>query len=280
MALQFKSATGFDYVSAATPLPVTIVGGGTGDVDGPASSTDNAIVRFDGATGKLIQNSSAILSDSPLTGTGSGVFLDLSYAVNMSGGGAATGIKLNATETAVGSGAQYLIQAQVGASDRFVVASNGRGFLTNSLSLGGTSTQSARLAIEGNISSSAWGTAGRQINAVAAIFTDTSTAASGTAATAVFTSFAQPTLAATNANVTTTDSATVYIANAPANGTNNTSTRPHALWIDAGSFRLDGTTGAGAGAGTLTNAPSAGDPDKWIPINSDGVQYWMPVWAA
>jgi hypothetical protein len=29
---------------------------GTGDVVGPASSTDNAIVRFDGATGKLIQN--------------------------------------------------------------------------------------------------------------------------------------------------------------------------------------------------------------------------------
>lgn len=36
---------------------------GDGDVDGPASSTDNALVRFDGTTGKLIQNSVAILSD-------------------------------------------------------------------------------------------------------------------------------------------------------------------------------------------------------------------------
>lgn len=36
---------------------------GTGDVDGPASSTDNAITRFDGVTGKLIQNSGATLSD-------------------------------------------------------------------------------------------------------------------------------------------------------------------------------------------------------------------------
>lgn len=38
-------------------------GGGTGDVVGPGSSTDNAVVRFDGTTGKLIQNSVAILSD-------------------------------------------------------------------------------------------------------------------------------------------------------------------------------------------------------------------------
>ena len=38
-------------------------GGGGGDVTGPASSTDNAITRFDGTTGKLLQNSSATLSD-------------------------------------------------------------------------------------------------------------------------------------------------------------------------------------------------------------------------
>lgn len=39
-------------------------GGGTGDVVGPASSTDNAIARFDLATGKLIQNSGVIIDDS------------------------------------------------------------------------------------------------------------------------------------------------------------------------------------------------------------------------
>lgn len=36
---------------------------GAGDVSGPASSTDNALARFDGTTGKLIQNSTATLSD-------------------------------------------------------------------------------------------------------------------------------------------------------------------------------------------------------------------------
>lgn len=38
-------------------------GGGSGDVIGPASSLDNAISRFDGTSGKLIQNSKALLQD-------------------------------------------------------------------------------------------------------------------------------------------------------------------------------------------------------------------------
>ena len=37
--------------------------GGTGDVVGPSSSTDNAIARFDSTTGKLIQNSVVTVSD-------------------------------------------------------------------------------------------------------------------------------------------------------------------------------------------------------------------------
>lgn len=51
------------------PLPSTILypsasgGGGAGDVVGPASSTDNAIARYDGTTGKLLQNSAATIAD-------------------------------------------------------------------------------------------------------------------------------------------------------------------------------------------------------------------------
>lgn len=37
---------------------------GTGNMTGPASATDNALVRFDGATGALVQNSGAVLDDS------------------------------------------------------------------------------------------------------------------------------------------------------------------------------------------------------------------------
>lgn len=43
---------------------VNQTGAGSGDVVGPSSATDNALVRFDGTTGKLIQNSTAILDDS------------------------------------------------------------------------------------------------------------------------------------------------------------------------------------------------------------------------
>jgi hypothetical protein len=42
---------------------LTATGGGTGDVVGPVSATDNALARFDSTTGKLIQNSASVLSD-------------------------------------------------------------------------------------------------------------------------------------------------------------------------------------------------------------------------
>lgn len=44
---------------AGNPLAV-----GSGDVTGPGSSTDNAVARFDGTTGKLLQNSPVIIDDS------------------------------------------------------------------------------------------------------------------------------------------------------------------------------------------------------------------------
>tara|TARA_R110000824_G_scaffold54351_20_gene149983 strand:+ start:658 stop:4203 length:3546 start_codon:yes stop_codon:yes gene_type:complete len=43
--------------------PLKLSGGGTGDVVGPASSTHNAVVRFDGATGKILKDSNALLAD-------------------------------------------------------------------------------------------------------------------------------------------------------------------------------------------------------------------------
>lgn len=49
-------------------------GTGAGDVSGPASSDDNAIARFDGITGKLLQNTANLLvSDAGLIGFPDGV---------------------------------------------------------------------------------------------------------------------------------------------------------------------------------------------------------------
>ena len=56
----------------------------SGDVYGPGSSTDNAVARFDGTTGKLIQNGVVIISD---TGAVTGVTdLTASGSVTLSGG--------------------------------------------------------------------------------------------------------------------------------------------------------------------------------------------------
>lgn len=43
---------------------------GSGDVDGPGSSSDEAVARFDGTTGKLLQNSSVFITDAGFVGVG------------------------------------------------------------------------------------------------------------------------------------------------------------------------------------------------------------------
>lgn len=57
---------------------------GTADVSGPASSTDNAVVRFDGVTGKVIQNSTVTISDA---GAVSAASLALTTPLSIANGG-------------------------------------------------------------------------------------------------------------------------------------------------------------------------------------------------
>jgi hypothetical protein len=59
-----------------------------GDVDGPGSATDNAVVRFDGITGKLVQNSQVIVADNgDMTGVGA---LTVGGAINLASAGIVT----------------------------------------------------------------------------------------------------------------------------------------------------------------------------------------------
>lgn len=62
-----------DGVFAGDGSGLTNLPGGVGDVVGPASSTDNAIARFDSTTGKLLKNSGATIDDA-----GGGAFTTLS----------------------------------------------------------------------------------------------------------------------------------------------------------------------------------------------------------
>lgn len=60
------SAGSVDWLTAGSGLSIsgtTITATATGDVVGPASATDNAITRFDGTTGKLLQNSVPTIDD-------------------------------------------------------------------------------------------------------------------------------------------------------------------------------------------------------------------------
>ncbi len=60
---------------------ITATGSASGDVTGPSSATDNAVVRFDNTTGKVIQNSGVIISDANAIsgGTWNGATVDVPY---------------------------------------------------------------------------------------------------------------------------------------------------------------------------------------------------------
>jgi hypothetical protein len=64
--LTLVAGSNITITTNATTDTITIAataGGGSGDVVGPASSVDNAVARFDGTTGKLIQNSAVTIAD-------------------------------------------------------------------------------------------------------------------------------------------------------------------------------------------------------------------------
>jgi len=76
-------------------------GGGSGDVVGPASATDNAITRFDLTTGKLIQNSTVILDDAG-TITGVAALAAVTVSVTSANAGTATITTGNLTFSSTG----------------------------------------------------------------------------------------------------------------------------------------------------------------------------------
>lgn len=67
MGLIFYGENPFTNIGAGLAISggkLVATGSGSGDVTGPGSATDNAVVRFDGTTGDLIQNSVVTIDDS------------------------------------------------------------------------------------------------------------------------------------------------------------------------------------------------------------------------
>lgn len=63
-------------------------------------------------------------------------------------------------------------------------------------------------------------------------------------------------------------------------GTETLSNKTHTS-VGGRAFAFTGTLndGAGSAAGTLTNAPSVGNPTKWISINDNGTARYIPTWT-
>ena len=110
---------------------ITSTGGsGGGDVSGPASATDNAVVRFDGTTGKIIQNSSFVVNDSGEVTTG--IWKGTEITVPYGGTGVAT-----LTGIVKGNGASAFSAATAGTdyaaptSGTSILYGNGAGGFSN-----------------------------------------------------------------------------------------------------------------------------------------------------
>jgi len=101
--IYFDISTGTVRISENGGSYTNIVGGGggSGDVVGPASATDNALARWDLATGKLLQNSSATLSDAGLL-----------TATSFAGNGASI-TSLNASNLASGTVSNARLDAEL-----------------------------------------------------------------------------------------------------------------------------------------------------------------------
>ena len=167
--IQVVVEDGNNLVLEVTPTPDTTVildrgiagppgPAGTGDVNGPASSTDNAVARFDGTTGKLIQNSAVTINDA---GAIAGVTdLSLSGSVTLSGGTANGVAYLNGSKVLTTGSALTFdgTNLGVGASPTFY---------------GGQVATAGSIAITGGSLLKLWNTGGTGVGGISSPGTDT-----------------------------------------------------------------------------------------------------------
>ncbi len=109
-------------------------GGGSGDVTGPASSTDNTLPRFDGTGGKTLQGSGVVVDDS--NNVSGVVGLTVTGNITLSTGGATVdGVDLTALASTVSANttailgkadAAFTINTQTGTTYTLVLSDAGK----------------------------------------------------------------------------------------------------------------------------------------------------------
>lgn len=136
--LNLLAGTNITIVPGVGTLTINAIGDGTGDVHGPASSTDSGFVKFDGTTGKLIKDSPATISNSDVNAAAAIALSKLaamtaSRAVVSDGSGILSPSATTSTELGFVSGVTSAIQAQLNAKQatgNYITALTGDGTAT------------------------------------------------------------------------------------------------------------------------------------------------------
>jgi hypothetical protein len=167
-------------------------------------------------------------------------------------------------------------------SNGFVTVS---GNTTSANVIATTALQAPTVKVTGNVSTSAWGTSGVGLTVASAYYTDSSTAGSGTVASAPINVINAPYIKASNSAVTVTKASTLYIAGAPIANTNITLTNSYALQVAAGPVQIDTSTAAiSATTGALRVAGGVGIGGKLYvgsDIIGDGTKLTMgPIFSS
>ena len=109
---------------------INSIAGGTGDVAGPASSTDNAVARFDSTTGKIIQNSGVVINDSGEVTVGVWKGTEIGLPYGGTGASTASQARGNILPSYTGNAGKVLA-VNTGATDVEFISAGGVGTVTS-----------------------------------------------------------------------------------------------------------------------------------------------------
>ena len=232
-------------VNVGTASAVRYAGAGTATFTGIVAGSSGQVLYLHNASASTLTlsnlSASSTAANQIITGTSADLGVPTNTSVTMqydptatnssgnTGAWRVTGSSNSANTLAAGSTGQI----QFNGGTNLAADSNLTWDNTNKRLGIGSASPVALLNLGGNISASAWTTAGIDLATNAATYTDTSTVAAGTVATRAANSFGLPTLASTNA-ITVTNGSNLYIAGGAVKGANTTLTNSYGEYIAAG----------------------------------------------